>query len=96
MAESITTTTTTADITLKGTTYYLNGERVTKAFLTRKKGRGAERVAWQGDAFSIGLATFRVGAVLADSVTGVTWSVTMETENGAKAKLTLQEYFDIK
>ena len=96
MAESVNATATTANITLKGTSYYLNGERVTKAFLTRRKGSGKERVAWQGDAFSVGLATFRVGAVLADSVTGVTWSVTMETAKGAKAKVTLQEYFDIQ
>jgi hypothetical protein len=94
MAES--TTTTTADITLKGTTYYLNGERVVKGTLTRKKGRGKERVAWQGDAYELGLATFQVGACLSSDFTGITWNVTMETATGKTATMTLTEYFAIK
>ena len=91
-----TTTTTTAEIILNGTTYYLNGEKVVKGTLTRKKGRGKERVAWQGDAYELGLTTFQVGACLSSDFTGITWNVTMETATGKTATMTLTEYFAIK
>ena len=69
-------------ITVKSFDYYVNDTLAVKASITRRKGRGKERIVWQGAPWEATLCAFSLGIVINDNTV---WKVILTLADGKTA-----------